>query len=70
MKNKKVKIISNWYGIINEICDDNIIANLYSTKTHELVYVIEFPITNFPVHERNDVCNDKRNIYMASRLLR
>lgn len=53
---KKVHLHANWYGAIDEIREDGIInARLYDAKSHEMIDVIEFPITNFPEHERKDV---------------
>lgn len=53
---KKVTLHANWYGAIDEIREDGQIqARLYDAKDHEFVDVVEFPITNFPEHQRKDV---------------
>lgn len=53
---KKVLLQADWYGAIDEIREDGIInARLYDAKHHEMIDVIEFPITNFPEHQRKDV---------------
>lgn len=55
MKNK-VLLQVNWYGVVDEIRENGIInARLYDIKNNEMVDVIEFPITNFPCHQRKDV---------------
>lgn len=53
---KKVQVQADWYGAIDEIREDGTInARLYDAKTHDMIDVIEFPITNFPVHQHKDV---------------
>ncbi|UYE98827.1 hypothetical protein XbC2_402 [Xanthomonas phage XbC2] len=53
---QKVTIHADWYGAIDEIRDDGKIqARLYDAKHHELIDVIVFPITHFPVHQHKDV---------------